>query len=173
MAENIINTNPSYDKVMAAEIIVNIIVIAAVVLLIVSLRLSKKPKHLVLGAILAAYGSIKILGHYEAIPFNIPSLPIITYILSVVVTIGGASLILDSFRERTFLKWASLVIGITVIMLSITPTLHEINAITFEIPSYPEFINFYLYFFAGILLLVAAFIVTDNPSGFKFGKFIK
>ena len=43
---------------MAAEIVINMIVIAVAILLIVSLRLAKKPKHLVLGAILIVYGAL-------------------------------------------------------------------------------------------------------------------
>lgn len=143
---------------MAAEIVANIIVIAVAVLLIVSLRLSKKPKHLILGAILMVYGSINLLGYYKIVKFSIPDLPIIMYILSIVVAVGGVSLILDSFKKKSFLKWISLTLGFIAVVLSVIPTLHQIDAITFEIPSYPEFINFYLYFSAGLLLIIAAFI---------------
>lgn len=149
---------------MAAEIVTNIIVIAVAVLLIVSLRLAKKPKHLILGAILIVYGGVKLLSYHEVIPFNIPRIPIITYIISLVVTVGGASLMLDSFKEKSFLKWISLTSGFIAVVLSVIPTLYQINAITFEIPSYPEFINFYLYFSAGLLLIIAAFIVEDDAS---------
>jgi len=155
---------------MAAEIVANIIVIALAVLLIVSLRLAKKPKHLILGAILIAYGVIKLLSYYGAIQFNIPRMPVITYILSIVVTVGGASLILDSFKEKSFLKWISLAFGFVAVVLSVIPTLYQINAITFEIPSYPEFINFYLYFSAGLLLIIAAFIAEDDSSKLGLSK---
>ena len=149
---------------MVAEIVTNIIVIAVAVLLIVSLRLAKKPKHMILGAILIVYGGSKLLSYHEVIQFNIPGIPIIIYALSIVVTVGGASLILDSFKEKHFLRWISLALGFIAVVLSIIPTLYQINAITFEIPSYPEFINFYLYFSAGILLIIAAFIAEDNSS---------
>jgi len=149
---------------MAAEIITNVIAVAVAVLLIVSLRLAKKPKHLILGAVLIVYGVIKLLSYHEIINFNIPKIPIITYLLSIVVTVGGASLILDSFREKSFLRWISLALGFVAVVLSVIPTLYQINAITFEIPSYPEFINFYLYFSAGLLLIIAAFIAEDNAS---------
>ncbi len=155
---------------MAAEIVTNIIIIAVAVLLIVSLRLAKKPKHLVLGAILIVYGGIKLLSYYEIIQFNIPRIPVITYILSIVVAVGGASLILDSFREKSFLKWISLTFGVIAVVLSVIPTLYQINAITFEIPSYPEFINFYLYLSAG-LLIIAAFIAGDDASKLSLSKF--
>ena len=155
---------------MVAEIVANIIVIALAVLLIVSLRLAKKPKHLILGALLIGYGGIKLLSYHEVIQFNIPSIPIIIYTLSIVVTVGGASLILDSFKEKSFLKWISLALGFIAVVLSVIPTLHQINAITFEIPSYPEFINFYLYFSAGILLIIAAFIAEDDSSKLGLSK---
>ncbi len=155
---------------MAAEIVTNIIVIAAAVLLIVSLRLSKKPKHLVLGAILIVYGGIKLLSYHEVIQFNIPRIPVITYIISIVVTVGGASLVLDSFKEKSFLKWISLTFGFIAVVLSVIPTLYQINAITFDIPSYPEFINFYLYLSAGLLLIIAAFIVGDDASKLSLSK---
>ena len=116
---------------MVAEIVTNIIVIAVAVLLIVSLRLAKKPKHLVLGTVLIVYGVIKLLSYHEIINFNIPKIPIITYILSIVVTVGGASLILDSFKEKSFLKWISLAFGFVAVVLSVIPTLYQINAITF------------------------------------------
>lgn len=155
---------------MAAGIVTNIIVIAVAVLLIVSLRLAKKPKHLILGAILIVYGGIKLLSYYEIMQFNIPRIPVITYVISIVVTVGGASLILDSFREKSFLKWISLTLGFIAVVLSVIPTLYQINAITFDIPSYPEFINFYLYLSAGILLIIAAFITEDNASKLSLSK---
>lgn len=155
---------------MVAEIIANIIVIAVAVLLIVSLRMAKKPKHLILGAILIVYGGIKLLSYHKVIQFNIPHIQVITYIISIVVTVGGANLILDSFKEKSFLKWISFALGVIVVVLSVIPTLYQINAITFEIPSYPEFINFYLYFSAGLLLIIAAFIVEGNALKLDLSK---
>jgi hypothetical protein len=153
---------------MVAEIITNVAVILVVVLLVVTLRISKRPKHIILGIILILYGGLKASSYHEILKFDIPDLPVITYMISIVVTVGSAHLILDSIKEKSVLRWASLTIGILVIVLSVTPTLYELNAITFVLPSYPEFINFYLYVITGILLLIAAFIVKDNLSGNSF-----
>ena len=64
----------------------------------------------------------------------------------------------------------SFTLGFIVVVLSVIPTLYQINAITFDIPSYPEFINFYLYFSAGLLLIIAAFIVEENALKLNLSK---
>jgi hypothetical protein len=154
---------------MVAETVVNIGIVVIVVVLVVSFRLAKRPKHLVLGGILIAYSGVNLLSHYELIEYSIPNLPVITYMLSLVVTVGGANLVLDSLKQSSFLRVASLVIGVLIVFLSVAPSLYEINAITFELPSYPKFVNYYLYSLAGFFLFVAAF-VTDEGRVVKTGK---
>ena len=144
---------------MASELISNIVIISIAVGFAFSLRLSDVPKYLLYGAILTAVGAIRLLNYYGIIILEIPKLPIITYAVSIVAILVGGGLMRESIRERPVIRWPSLLLGAAIVVLAVVPTLYALNAITFNIPSYPEVINYYLHVSAGILLLIGIAIV--------------
>jgi|SRR3989338_834932 len=144
---------------MVNEIISNVIVIAIAIGFAFSLRLSDVPKYLLYGAILTAIGAIGLLNYYEAIAWEIPKLPIVTHAVNIVAILVGGGLMKESIMERSVIRWSSFLLGVAIVVLTVVPTLYALNAITFNIPSYPEVINYYLHVSAGILLLIGIAIV--------------
>ncbi len=144
---------------MTGEFISNIAVIAIAVGFAFSLRLSDAPKYLIYGAILTAVGAIGLLNYYGAIALEIPKLPIVTYAVNITAVLVGGGLMRESLMERPAIRWPSFFLGMAIVILTVVPTLYALNAITFNIPSYPGVINYYLHASAGMLLLVGIAIV--------------
>src|SRR3989338_7830073 len=144
---------------MAGELISNISVIVIALGFAFSLRISDVPKYLLYGTILTAVGAIRLLNYYEVITLEIPKLPIITYAVNIVAILVGGGLMRESMRERSVIRWSSFFLGAAIVILAVVPTLYALNAITFNIPSYPEVVNFYLHASAGVLLLIGIAIV--------------
>lgn len=146
---------------MANEIISNIIAILVAIGLFLSFRLSKMLKHIIYGSFLIAMGGINILSYYEATTLAIPDMPVLVYVLNIVVAVSGGSLIFEGIKEDSIMKIPTILIGATIVTLSVVPTLHRLNAITFNIPTYPSIINSFIHLTAGLFLLLAIFIVGD------------
>lgn len=144
---------------MASELISNVTIIAIAIGFAFSLRLSDVPKYLLYGAILTAVGAIGLLNYYGIITLEIPKLPIITHAVNIVAILVGGGLMRESMRERPAIRWPSFLLGVAIVFLAVVPTLYALNAITFNIPSYPEVVNFYLHASAGILLLIGIAMV--------------
>ncbi|MEK6949721.1 MAG: hypothetical protein AABX34_05845 [Nanoarchaeota archaeon] len=144
---------------MASELISNIIIIAIAVGFAFSLRLSDVPKYLLYGAILTAVGAIGLLNYYGITALQIPKLPIVTYAVNIMAILVGGGLMKESIMERSVIKWPSFLLGVAIVVLAVVPTLYALNAITFNIPSYPEVVNYYLHVSAGILLLIGIAII--------------
>lgn len=147
---------------MPTELIANIIAIVIAIALLLSLRLPRLPKHLMYSVILTIVGGVRLLNYYEIVQYTIPDMPIIVYVLNIVVMVSGASLILESFKEHSIIKVLTFLLGTLIIILAVTPTLYDLNVITFKLPSYPEFINYYLHVSAGFFLLLATIIVRTE-----------
>ncbi len=143
---------------MPTEFIINIIVIAIALGFLASLKLSDKPKYFLYGVVLTAIGTFRLLNYYEFVFVEIPKLPIISYAVNAVVLVVGGGLIIESIRERSIIRWSSFLLGVAIVVLSVVPTLYDLNAITFNIPSYPQVVNFYVHVSAGFLLLIGVFI---------------
>ena len=52
-------------------------------------------------------------------------------------------------------------LGSVIVLLSIIPTLYNINAITFNIPSYPIIVNYFIQLLAGIFMFLAIMLIGD------------
>lgn len=150
---------------MPAELFGNIIAIVIAIGLLLSLRLPRLPKHWLYGIILTIIGGVRLLNYYDVIPYTIPDMPIMAYILQMVVMVAGGSLILDSFKEQSIIKLLTFSLGVLIATLAIAPTLYDLNIITFKIPSYPEFINDYLYVLGGFFLFLATVIIKEGNLG--------
>ena len=143
---------------MPTEFVSNIIVIAIALGFLASLKLSNKPKYILYGLVLTVIGAFRLLNYYEFVAVEIPKLPIVSYAVSAVALVVGGGLIIESIRERSIIRWSSFLLGVAIVILSVVPTLYDLNAITFNIPSYPQVVNFYLHVSAGFLLLIGVFI---------------
>ena len=144
---------------MPTEIITNIIIILVAFALFLTLKLPRTPKHIFYGLILLGVGGIKLFNYYNFVAFDIPNIPLITYALNIAVMVSGGSLIFDGFKEGAIIGGSSFILGVVIILLSLIPTLYNLNAITFVLPLYPEFINYYLHIASGIFLFIATFAV--------------
>ena|SRR3989338_3806431 len=144
---------------MASELISNIAIIAIALGFAFSLRLSDVPKYLIYGVILTSIGAIGLLNYYSVIALEMPKLPAVTYAVNIVAILVGGGLMRESISERSAIKWPSFLVGAVIVILTVVPTLYALNAITFNIPSYPAIINYYLHASAGILLLAGIAIV--------------
>mgnify|MGYP001310367905 CR=1 FL=1 len=145
---------------MPTELVSNIIVIAIALGFLASLKLPNKPKYFLYGFVLMAIGAFRLLNYYDIMSYDIPKLPIVSYAVSAVALVVGGGLLLESISERSIIRWSSFLLGAAIVLLAVIPTLYDLNAITFNIPSYPQVINFYLHVSAGLLLLIGVFVAN-------------
>lgn len=140
-------------------ILSNIIAISSAILLFISMRLPKVIKHSLYSAILLITGTIPLLHLKGIIGFTIPSTPIIVYALRIVIAVTGGSLLWEGIKEDSIIRWPTIIVGASIMAMSIIPTLYNFGAITFNIPPIPNIAIYIVRILGGILLAIAIFLI--------------
>lgn len=141
--------------------ITNIVTIVILLILVGTFALPKKIRYGVHAIFLLFLGIIPLLYSLQIISFTFGDAGIIKYVVAVVVVFTGRSLIAEGVKEEGKLRWVSIISGIIVIILAVTPRLYELGALTFTIPEYPELIDNIVYIVAAILLTMGIFMSND------------
>jgi hypothetical protein len=123
--------------------------------------LPKFARHLVHSLFLIGLGLIPVLYELYVIDFQIPDFAIITYVVTAIIMLTGGTLLKDGFHEGGTFGYTAMVFGIIIMLNVLIPTMYKINAITFDVPSYPPIINSVLYLVSGIMLLISTFILGE------------
>jgi len=139
----------------------NIVAIAVLGGFAATFMLPKFARHIVHSFFLIALGAIPVLYELYVIEFQIPDFAIITYVVTAIIMLTGSTLVKDGFHEGGKFGYTAMGFGIIIMLNVLIPALYKINAITFNIPSYPPVINSVLYLISGIMLLVSTFILGE------------
>jgi hypothetical protein len=114
---------------------------------------------LILGIIVATLGIIPLLKQLGVIDFNLPYIPT-GIVLEILIVIGGVYLIIDGFQEfNDFLQWASIIVGILIIILGAVPLMNNLGIVTFELSFVPTIIYLIIEIIVGVLLIIGAFML--------------
>ena len=147
---------------MASEaFITNIVTIVILVILVGTFALPKKIRYAVHAIFLFALGISPLLFSLGVIGFTFGEAGIIKYVVAVVVVFTARSLIAEGVKEKGALRWVSVIAGIVIIILAVTPRLYQLGALTFTIPSYPPLIDQIVYVIAAVLLTLGIFLSHD------------
>ncbi len=146
---------------VSESFITNIVTIVILIILVGTFALPKKIRYAVHALFLLVLGLIPLLFSLEVIGFTFGEAGIIKYVVAVVVVFTARSLIMEGVKEEGSLRWVSIIAGIIIIILSVTPSLYQLGALTFTIPSYPPLIDQIVYIIAAILLTLGIFLSSD------------
>ncbi|MGM5484519.1 MAG: hypothetical protein ACQEP1_01455 [Nanobdellota archaeon] len=135
-----------------------------VVLFLFALHIfSKKVHYFVGGLILMGLGVLKYLVARNYFHFQLWKFPVIEFALWFLAVFAGKDLLKEGFSEDSkVLKWPSIIIALTIIVLTTVPTLNSMGIIEFALPSYPPIIDHVIYVLTGIFLLIGTFTLVDE-----------
>lgn len=107
-------------------------------------------------------GVIHLLFEFNVIDFNVRETPLLLFVIAFVVTATSKELIQESIKERgIIMKSVTFFVGLTLIILVLIPELYHLGAINFNIPDYPFIVNALIYLAAGLVAIIAPFLVQE------------
>ena len=143
-------------------VLLNIISIAAVIIVIGTFFLPKKVQYMLHAFFLLLLGSVPILYYFKVIGFSMADLVALRYIITLVVVMSGRELIVSGMHENhKGIRHASIAIGVVIITITVVPALATFGAITFSLPQYPAAIDSILYITGSILLFAGTFLAGE------------
>lgn len=147
---------------VSESLIINMVTVVVVGVLVATGLMPKKIKYAVNALIIFALGILPLLYRLDVIGFTFGEAGIIKYVVAVVVVYTAQNLISEGIKEEHAIKWITITVGVLVIIMALVPTLHQMGALTFTLPEYPEIINYVMYTVAGLLLFVGVFLSRSN-----------
>lgn len=149
---------------MAIDLTSQIISIFIVILLFLSLLLSKKIHYFIAGLLLIFLGSAPYLYEYSIIPFNIMDFPVFNFTAYFFIVFASKDLFKEGFKEKeSALKWPSLILAIVLIVLTTIPTLNKLQVIDFVL-EYPPVVDHVIYIVSGLFLLIGIFTIIATKE---------
>ncbi|MEK6874179.1 MAG: hypothetical protein AABX52_00325 [Nanoarchaeota archaeon] len=116
---------------------------------------------LCLGILLFILGGVPLLVSLNLIGFNLPDilLSMTPQILLYIAAAGGVYLIVDVFGEwGEWYGYASLALGMVVILAGLIPLLHYFNIIAFTIPGLSPVVYNIVFIIEAFFLIIGAFL---------------
>jgi hypothetical protein len=144
------------------EILLNITGIIAVIVLMVTFFFNRRIQYMIHAFLILSLSAIQVLFRIGIMPYDIASIVVVKYMLTIVVVMAGRELIRSGMLEhKKGLKQASIGLGIAVIVMVVVPALADLGALSVRIPDHHWFIDSALYMIGGILLLIGAGVVKE------------
>jgi len=124
----------------------------------------KKIHYFFSGSTLIALGILPILYDMEVIGLDITLYPIFNFAAYFFVVLAAKDLFKESFKEKeSTLKWPSLILAISLLVLTTIPTLNKMHVIEFVL-NYPKIIDHILYLVCGLFLIISIFTLLSTEN---------
>ena len=140
-----------------------VISIAIVIILFLSLAFSRKLHYFMGGLTLIVLGAMPILYDYKIIGIDINDYPVLNFAVYFTVVFAAKDLFKESMREKGgVIRWLSLIMAILLIVVSTLPTLYMMDVVSFNLPDFSSIIYNIMYIIAGVFLLVGIFTLVEE-----------
>jgi len=144
---------------MVESLALHIVSIVVVILLILSMFLTKRVHYFFSGTVLLILGILPILREYGVIGIDINEFPIVNFVIYFLILLAGKDLLKEGIKEeREILKYPSIILGVVLIALTTIPTLNKLHVIEFVL-EYPPIVDSVLYIISGIFLIIGVFTI--------------
>lgn len=141
----------------------NIIALGVAFGFVITLMLPKKIHYALNGMILMAIGITHFLFEFYFIDFDVRKSPVLLFVITFVAATTAKELIHESIKEKgKTMKGITFLMGLVLIFLVLIPEMYHFGAINFSIPDYPFIVNAFLYASAGLVAMIAPFLVKSE-----------
>jgi len=147
------------------DFIGQVISLIVVILLFLSMLLTKKAHYAISGLTLISLGLFPLLYNNYIIPLDITRYPVINFAAYFLVIFASRDLFKEGMKEKqSLLKVPSIVFAGTLIILTTIPTLYNMQVISFNLPEYAPMINQVIYIASGLFLLIGIFTLLKSKE---------